>query len=365
MTRTADQQRSRGRRRSGAPSLIMGIVLLLAGLALMLYPTFSALMAQAEIDRSLDALLAEGASGTSSRAEAADAPADEGAASVGHATDAEKAADATYQQLASYNERVRTGEGGAVNDPFAFDSDALAALGLPDGIVGKIDIPAMGVTIPLYLGATEAHMVDGAGVVAGTSAPLGEASSNCVIAAHRGGYHGLAMFRDIEKLAVGDTVTVTTPWDTFTYEVTETRVVEPDDVDAVAVQPGRDLVTLLTCHPYGTNRYRMLVTCERTDDVRQTPASLVADALTQLTPDLTSDSPLLTLEGVLRLIGLGVLMALGATLVGQALRRRRRRTRLGTQEGAYGDAPGRTLTRSSSRAGDGEPPRPAGGHFKT
>ena len=144
-----------------------------------------------------------------------------------------------------------------------------------------------------------------------------------------------------------------------------TRVVEPDDVDAVAVQPGRDLVTLLTCHPYGTNRYRMLVTCERTDDARQAPASLVADALTQLTPDLTSDSPLLTLEGVLRLIGLGVLMALGATLVGQALRRRLRRTRLGTREGAPGDAPGRTLTRSSSRAGDGEPPRPAGGHIKT
>lgn len=63
------------------------------------------------------------------------------------------------------------------------------------------------------------------------------------------------------------------------------------------MQPGRDLVTLLTCHPYGTNRYRMLVTCERTDDVRQAPASLVADALTQLTSDLTSDSPLLTLEG--------------------------------------------------------------------
>lgn len=142
-------------------------------------------------------------------------------------------------------------------------------------------------------------------------------------------------------------------------------MVGPDDVDAVAVQPGRDLVTLLTCHPYGTNRYRMLVTCERTDDARQAPALLVADALTQLTPDLTSDSPLLTLEGVLRLIGLGVLMALGATLVGQALRRRRRRTRLGTREGAARDAPGRTLTRSSSRAGDGEPPRPAGGHFKT
>lgn len=232
----------------------------------MLYPTVSALMTQAEIDRSLDALLAAGASDASSSTGGADAPADEGAASVGHATHAEKAADATYQQLAAYNERVGTGEGGAVNDPFAFDSDALTALGLPDDIVGKIDIPAMGVTIPLYLGATEAHMVDGAGVVAGTSVP---------------------------------------------------------------------------------------------------PASLVADALTQLTPDLTSDSPLLTLEGVLRLIGLGVLMALGATLVGQALRRRRRRTRLGTREGAPGDAPGRTLTRSSSRAGDGEPPRPAGGHFKT
>lgn len=83
----------------------------------MLYLTVSALMAQAEIDKSLDALLAAGASDASSSTGGADAPADEGVPSVGHATDAEKAVDATYQQLAAYNERVRTGEGGAVKRP--------------------------------------------------------------------------------------------------------------------------------------------------------------------------------------------------------------------------------------------------------
>lgn len=322
------------RRRGGAPRLLIGVALLLVGLAFFLYPTVSALVAQAQIDSALTDLFKTGAA--EGVAEVSDTASGE---NIGHATDAEKAADATYQSLKAYNEMVRTGAAGAVNDPFTFDDSALADLGLPDGIVGKIDIPAMGVTIPLYLGASEAHMADGAGVVAGTSAPLGETDSNCVIAAHRGGYHGLAMFRDIEKLAPGDTITITTPWDTLTYAVTETRVIEPDEVDAVGVQEGRDLVTLLTCHPYGTNRYRMLVFCERTD-APAAESSFVSDVITQFTPDLTSSSPLLTVEGVLKLLGVLILVALGVTLVVQTVRARLRRP-------------------------DEQPPGPRGLHFKS
>ena len=308
------------RPRRGVASLVIGIAMLLAGLAFMLYPTVSAVMAQAQIDASLEDMLTTG--DTAQDADEVQGKTDE-TSTVGHATAEEKAADPTYQKLVVYNASVRAGEAGEVNDPFTFTSDKLAELGLPDGIVGSVSVPAMGVTIPLYLGATEKHMVDGAGVIAGTSAPLGETDSNCVIAAHRGGYHGLAMFRDIECLTEGDLVQIETPWDTLTYAVREVEVVEPSDVSAVAVRPRQDLVTLLTCHPYGTNSYRLLVICERVADV-DVVVPLVSAVAAHLAPDLTSDSPLLVLEGILRLVGLCVLVVLGVYLVVQELRRGRR-----------------------------------------
>ena len=161
-----------------------------------------------------------------------------------------KDGDATYEALETYNEEVRAGSGDKVNDPFAFSGDDLADLGLPDGVVGSIEIPKMSVSLPLYLGATDSNLEKGACVVAGTSMPVGGESTNCVIAAHRSRWYGVQMFRDIELMEPGDTITITTPWEKLTYAVRETRIVQPDDVDALAVQEGRDMVTLLTCHPY-------------------------------------------------------------------------------------------------------------------
>ena len=134
-----------------------------------------------------------------------------------------------------------------------------------DDAVGYVEIPAMDVTFPLYLGASRAHMNDGATVLGQTSMPIGGISTNCVIAAHRG-WNGKAMFRDVELLQEGDLVYLTNLWETLTYQVTGISIIWPDEVEAVAIQPGQDMVTLLTCHPYIVGTHRYLVYCQRVED---------------------------------------------------------------------------------------------------
>lgn len=169
-------------------------------------------------------------------------------------------ADSSRPWLEAYNERVRGGEGPAVNDPFTFGAQdsSFSETGLVDVPVGVLTVESMSCEAPVYLGSTEENMLRGAAVVAGTSAPLGEASSNCVIAAHRGMY-----FRQVENVQIGDLARLRTIWGTFVYRVVDIRVIYPTDRDAVRIQEGRDLLTLTTCHPYGQNKKRIIVVCER------------------------------------------------------------------------------------------------------
>ena len=88
--------------------------------------------------------------------------------------------------------------------------------------------------------------------------------SNCVLAGHRG-WNGAAYFLYINQLEPGDTVTVTNLWETLNYKVSEVRVISPNDVEAILIQPGHELLTLLTCHPPASGgKQRYLVFCERT-----------------------------------------------------------------------------------------------------
>lgn len=302
-------------RRGGAGTIVVVLVLLVLGGTLLLAPSVSAVLDQLRVEEAV-----------AGRREASDPVAD--AAQDG----ADEKDDPTYRALVAYNEEVRAGTGDAVNDPFAFSGDELAQLGLPDGIVGSVDIPKMGVTLPLYLGATSEHLASGAAVIAGTSMPIGGASSNCVIAAHRGVWSGLQMFRDIELLEVGDTLTITTRWDTLTYRVFETRAIAPDDVGALAVREGRDLVTLFTCHPYGQHTQRYLVYCERVDNAEaQESAGLVDRVMRAYLPAASEDSPSLTVELVLRVAGLVALVAIAVALVAVVVRRLRARRRTGAR----------------------------------
>lgn len=171
---------------------------------------------------------------------------------------------ALYEEMQRYNRRIYEERQLSLCDAWSYQTNVFdfAEAGLPDDMIGWLRIPAMDCELPLYIGANEANMAKGAVVLSQTSMPLGGENTNCVVAAHRG-YYGADMFREIETLQAGDTVELTTPWDTLTYRVAKCIVIDPGDIEAVKIQPGQDLLTLVTCHPYTQNTQRYVVYCAR------------------------------------------------------------------------------------------------------
>ena len=145
----------------------------------------------------------------------------------------------------------------------------LTTYGVADEIIGVLEIPAMELTMPVYLGASDAHLAAGAAVLGNTSAPIGGDNTNCVIAGHRG-WRGADYFRHIDKLAVGDTVRLTNLWETLTYTVADIQIIQPHQIERIKIQSNRDLLTLLTCHPYASGgRERYVVYCEKLPTMSQ------------------------------------------------------------------------------------------------
>ena len=145
----------------------------------------------------------------------------------------------------------------------------LTVYGIEDEVIGVLEIPTMELTMPVYLGASDDHLAAGAAVLGNTSAPIGGDNTNCVIAGHRG-WRGADYFRHIDRLQAGDTVTLTNLWETLTYTVADIRIIQPHEVDKIKIQQGRDLLTLLTCHPYASGgRQRFVVYCEKLPTMSQ------------------------------------------------------------------------------------------------
>lgn len=151
--------------------------------------------------------------------------------------------------LQEYNRQLYTEKQCNLTDLEACETPAadLTAYGIEDEIIGVLEIPAMELTMPVYLGASDAHLAAGAAVLGNTSAPIGGDNTNSVIAGHRG-WRGADYFRHIDRLQVGDTVTLTNLWETLTYTVADIQVIQPHEVDKIKIQQSRDLLTLLTCH---------------------------------------------------------------------------------------------------------------------
>ncbi len=172
-----------------------------------------------------------------------------------------------WEDMVRYNQNIATQGQSGLSCAYDYQkaSFQLADYGLPDEIFGVLSIPAIDLKMPIYLGATEQHMANGAAHLSQTSLPIGGMDTNCVIAGHRG-YSGASYFRYLDKLHVGDTVSVTNLWETLTYRVSEIRIIDPSDVEEILIQPGRELLTLLTCHPYASGgRQRYVVYCERSE----------------------------------------------------------------------------------------------------
>ncbi len=164
----------------------------------------------------------------------------------------------------TYNNVLASG-GQLLDSPEAYETPALdlAAYGLSDGVFAVLAIPRLELTMPVYLGASEGNLALGAAHMGQTSLPLGGPDTNCVIAGHRS-WKGAAYFRDLPTLEPGDEITITNPWETLRYTVTELKIIYPSDSDAVHIQPEKDLLTLLTCY-YSSNglKYRYIVISER------------------------------------------------------------------------------------------------------
>lgn len=170
-----------------------------------------------------------------------------------------------WNDMVSYNEAIFTqGQSGlSCKLDYQQPSFLLSDYGLKEEIFGVIDIPAMELSMPIYLGASKEHMADGAAHLSQTSLPIGGMNTNCVIAGHRG-YSGASYFRYIDRLKLGDTVKITNLWEQLTYRVAEIKIIYPYEVDEILIQPERELLTLLTCHPYASGgKQRYLVICER------------------------------------------------------------------------------------------------------
>ena len=179
-----------------------------------------------------------------------------------------------YRSIQTYNEWLVTISQGNLTNRLSTEivPITMADYGLPDEVFGILRIPVMDLEMPIYLGANYDNLANGAAVLTQTSIPIGGENTNAVIAGHRG-WNGYPYFLDIENLKVGDLVYITNVWDELIYQVKEIRIVLPDNIGSILIQPGKDMVTLMTCHPPNTGgKYRYLVYCERvTEDPVHVP----------------------------------------------------------------------------------------------
>lgn len=215
---------------------LLGIILMGIGTFVFLSPDFSAYKQQKEADQEIETFQKE--------------------------KKIPKEKNPLYKEALQYNQKIYQEGQKNLKDVWSYRASPIK---LKDGKnnFGYIRIKKMNVKLPLYLGATLENMRKGAAIMGETSLPLGTKNSNCVIAAHRG-YEGIPYFREIEKLKVGDKVIIQNPWEKLSYRVEKIKIINPDDSDQIRIQKGKDMVTLLTCHPYRSHgKFRYVVYCIR------------------------------------------------------------------------------------------------------
>ncbi len=132
------------------------------------------------------------------------------------------------------------------------------------GIMGYVDIPSLGIYLPICHGTDAKTLEQAVGHVMGTSLPVGGSNTHAVLSAHSG-MSSSKLFSDIDKLTVGDTFLIHVLDQTLAYEIDQIRVVDPTDTSLLAIEDGMDYVTLVTCTPFGINTHRLLVRGHRTE----------------------------------------------------------------------------------------------------
>ena len=181
--------------------------------------------------------------------------------------------DAELQKAEAYNEALLPS---ILPDSFAVaaasdkeDQSYMDALNIAgDEMMGIVEIPKIDIKLPIYHTTDEDVLKQAAGHLEGSSLPIGGKSTHAVISAHRG-LPSASLFTDLDQMKVGDHFLLHVLDETLCYEVDKISVVKPEDTTALAVEDGQDLVTLLTCTPYGVNTERLLVRGHRVPYVEE------------------------------------------------------------------------------------------------
>ena len=235
------------------------LVVLIAGLSLLLYPSFSDWWNSMHQSRAVASYVEQVAQ-----------------------IDEEQYAhlwDAAWNYNRSLIDRPNTY---ALNDAQKAEYDQILDIG-GLGIMGYIEVPAIGVTLPIYHGTDEAVLQIAVGHLEWTSLPVGGESSHCVVSGHRG-LPSAKLFTDLDKLVVGDIFVFRVLDEILTYEVDQILIVKPNETEALLIQEGQDLCTLITCTPYGVNSHRLLVRGHRVENQEEVKAIRVTADAMQIEP---------------------------------------------------------------------------------
>ena len=167
------------------------------------------------------------------------------------------------------------------------------------GVMGYIEIPEIDCSLPIYHGTEESVLQVAVGHLEWSNLPVGGEGTHCVLSGHRG-LPSAKLFTNLDKLAVGDTFLLRVLDEVLAYEVDQILIVEPEQVDALGIVPGEDYCTLVTCTPYGINTHRLLVRGHRVENTPEAARMHVTADATQFDPLLVA--PVLAIPVLLLLL---------------------------------------------------------------
>ena len=130
------------------------------------------------------------------------------------------------------------------------------------GVMGSLEIPKIDVNLPIYHGTEDSVLSKGVGHLQGSNLPVGEENTRSILTGHRG-LPNAKLFTRLDELKKGDLFFIRVCGKTLAYKVEKTEVIKPEEAETLSVVSGKDLVSLVTCTPYGINTHRLVVTGER------------------------------------------------------------------------------------------------------
>lgn len=166
-------------------------------------------------------------------------------------TDSE-ALELERQRAEHYNEQI------LVDPKEISENEYLEILNFADGMMGYIQIPDIGVDLPIYHGVSEEVLSKGVGHLPGSAIPIGGSGNHAVLTGHTG-LPSAELFTHLSELTEGDIFHISVLDEVLTYRIDQIKVVLPGETGDLMPEPGEDLCTLVTCTPYGINSHRLLV----------------------------------------------------------------------------------------------------------